>query len=452
MSGNYLWEDPPSADKFSACVHCGMCLEACPTYQETGLEQHSPRGRVHLITAVAEGKMEVNEAFADPVFQCLDCRACETACPANVQVGSLIEEARGQVRQAIPLKGWQGWVNRLFLRGIFPYPSRLHTLGKMTKWYQRSGLRHIVRRTGMLKVLPEHLRGMEAVMPEVKEPVMKKLPEVVPACGKVRQKVAFMTGCIMDVMFSDVNEATVRVLARNGYEVYMPRGQKCCGALQVHAGDREQAKILARQNIDAMLAAGVDHIVVNAAGCGAAMKEYGELLQNDMQYREKAELFSQKVVDISKFLYDYGYRKPEGELNTRVTYHDACHLAHAQNVRTEPREILRNIPGIELVELFDADRCCGSAGIYNLTHPAMAGKLLDRKIEDIPEQVAFVVTGNPGCMLQMALGVHQHRRKERVVHTVQVLDWAYQKEEEQSGHRRNDRTNGAVSAGEGTSL
>lgn len=428
MSGHYVWEDPPSSEKFSACVHCGMCLEACPTYQETGLEQHSPRGRVHMIAAVAEGKIDLNEAFADPVFQCLDCRACETACPSNVQVGSLIEAARGQVRQAMPLKGWKGWFNRLFLRGIFPYPPRLRALGSLAKWYQRSGVQKLVRRAGLLNLLPEHLRGMERALPKVDDPVMKKMPEVVQAKGPVRKKVALLTGCVMDVVYSDVNAATVRVLTENGYEVHLPRGQRCCGALHVHAGDREQAKKLAKQNIDAFLETGVDHIVVNAAGCGAAMQEYGELLENDPEYREKAAQFAEKVVDVSKFLYDNGYRKPRAPLNTRLTYHDPCHLAHAQNVRSEPRELLKSVDGVELVELCDADRCCGSAGIYNLTHPEMAGRLLDRKMDDVPDGVETVVTGNPGCMLQLSLGVHKHRRAKKVLHTVEVLDMAYRQE------------------------
>ncbi|MEB3102173.1 (Fe-S)-binding protein [Ferviditalea candida] len=426
--GNYLWPDPPNEDKFSVCVHCGMCLEACPTYQETGLEQHSPRGRVHLIKSVAEGKLAVNEAFADPVFQCLDCRACETACPANVQVGSLIEEARGQVRQAMPLTGWKGAINRLFLRGIFPHPSRLHAVGKLTRFYQKSGLRTVARKTGVLNVLPKHLKGMEAVLPDVQTPVLKKYPEVVPAQGETRQKVAMLTGCVMDLAFSDVNESTIRVLTRNGYEVHLPREQRCCGALQLHAGDREQGKALARQNIDAFLNADVDAVVVNAAGCGAAMKEYGELLHEDPEYRDKAAEFSAKVIDVSKFLHQNGYIKPKGRVDKTITYHDACHLAHGQGVRSEPRELLKDIPGIRLVELPDADRCCGSAGIYNITHPEMASKLLDRKMDDIPEGAELITMGNPGCMMQIALGVHQHHRKEKVVHTVQLLDWAYQNE------------------------
>lgn len=430
-TSHYVYEDPPDEDKFSVCVHCGMCLEACPTYQETGLEQHSPRGRVYLIKAVAEGKMSLGEVLSDAVFQCLDCRACETACPANVQVGTLIEQARGQVRQAMPLTGWQGLVSRFFLRGIFPFPRRLFLLGTLIKIYQKSGLQWLTRKTGLLRMLPAHLRQMEAVLPEVKQPVITRYPSVIPPEGETRKKVALLTGCVMDVMFSEVNEATIRVLTKNGYEVHLPHQQRCCGALQLHAGDRAKAKQLARQNIDAFLATDVDYVVVNAAGCGAALREYAELLRNDPEYKEKAEQFSRKVVDVAKFLYDNGYRKPTGRVEKRITYHDACHLAHAQGIRFEPRKLLQDIPGIEWVELPEADRCCGSAGIYNITHPQMASRLLKQKIVNIPDEVELVTMGNPGCMLQIAMGVHQHHRKEQVVHTVQVLDWAYQREAEQ---------------------
>ncbi|GGK13871.1 glycolate oxidase iron-sulfur subunit [Caldalkalibacillus thermarum] len=425
-ASNYLWEDPPDEDKFSVCVHCGMCLEACPTYLQTGQEHQSPRGRVHLIKAVAQGKLEVNEAFEDPVFTCLDCRACETACPAGVQVGALIEQARGQVRQAMPLKGWKGWLNRLFLRGIFPYSSRLYLLGQLLKFYQKSGLQHVVRKLGLLKILPAHLEEMEKVLPPAGKPVLKTYPTVVPAQGPTKQRVGLLTGCVMDVVFSDINEATIRVLTRNGYEVVLPKEQKCCGALQIHAGDRETGKKLARQNIDAFLSAGVDKIVVNAAGCGCALKEYAELLRNDKEYKTKAQVFVEKVEDISKFLHDNGYEKPTGEFNLRVTYHDACHLAHGQGIRFEPRKLLQSIPGVEVVEMTNADTCCGSAGIYNLTHPDMAGKILTEKMKHVPQDVELITMGNPGCMLQMAMGVLREGRNQRVVHTVEVLDWAYQ--------------------------
>lgn len=263
-------------------------------------------------------------------------------------------------------------------------------------------------------------------MPKVGKPVMKKYAEIIPAEGETKQRVAMLTGCIMDVMFSDVNEATVRVLTKNGYEVMIPRQQRCCGALHVHAGDRDTGKQLAKQNIEAFREA--DTVLVNAAGCGCALQEYPELFRDDPEWKEKAEAFSAKVVDVSKFLVDHGYRKPTAEMKTRVTYHDACHLAHGQGVRSEPREILRDIPGVEMVDLPDADRCCGSAGIYNLTHPQMAGALLDRKIDDVPEDVEMISMGNPGCMLQIAMGVERHGRSEKVVHTMQLLDWAYEKE------------------------
>ncbi|ERI07616.1 cysteine-rich domain protein [Aneurinibacillus aneurinilyticus ATCC 12856] len=415
-------------DKFAACVHCGMCLESCPTYDELGHEHQSPRGRVHLMKAVAQGKMAISEAFADPVFTCLDCRACETACPSGVQVGTLIEEARGQIRETLPLTGWKKTISRTFLRKLFPYPARLQVLGKALKVYQRSGLQTFARKTGLVNLAPQHLRDMEAIMPMVTEPTLTKYPHGIPANGKVKMQVALFTGCIMDVMFSDINEATIRVLTRNGYEVEMPQGQRCCGALHVHAGDREEGRRLARQNIDAFLEADPDKVIVNAAGCGCALKEYPELLREDQEYRERAKQFAAKVEDVSKFLHDYGYRKPQGKLNARVTYHDACHLAHGQGVRREPRELLESIPGLQIIPLPDADRCCGSAGIYNLTNPGMAGKILDKKMENMPAEAELISMGNPGCMLQIAMGVAKCGRNQQVVHTVQLLDWSYQKE------------------------
>lgn len=431
-TGNYLWEDPPDEEKYSACVHCGLCLESCPTYLETGHEQQSPRGRVHLIKAVAEGKLSITAGFENPVFTCLDCRACETACPSGVQVGSLIEAARGQIRQAIPLTGWKSLLHSFFLRKLFPHPSRLFFFGRLMKWYQKSGMQAIVRKTGLIRILPRHLQEMEHVLPEVSDPVMKSHPETISTTEHVRGRVALFAGCVMDVMFSEINEATIRVLTRNGYEVALPREQRCCGALHIHAGDREQGKILARQNIDAFLAAGVDSVIVNAAGCGCALKEYPELLHHDPQYREKAVRFAEKVEDISHFLVTHGYQKPQGRVEAKVAYHDACHLAHGQGVRAEPRQLLREIPGVEWTEMELADRCCGSAGIYNLTHPEMAEKILDEKMKAIPEKLELLAMGNPGCMLQMMKGVKKHGRREKIVHTVQLLDWSYEREVRQA--------------------
>ncbi|CAH0344340.1 (Fe-S)-binding protein [Bacillus sp. CECT 9360] len=427
---NYLWSDAPDENKWADCVHCGMCLESCPTYELTGQEQHSPRGRVHLIKSVAEGKLEVNEQFMDPVFTCLDCRACTTACPADVDVGGLIEEARGQIRQAMPLTGWKGSVSKLFLQGIFPHQNRLNSMGNLLKFYQKSGMQKVVRKTKLINVMPRHLVEMEAIMPEVKEPVRKKYKneKVIKAKGETRHEVSFLTGCVMDVMFSDINESTINVLTRNGNDVNIPQNQTCCGALHVHAGDRETGRKLAKQNIEAFKDS--EKVIVNAAGCGCAMQEYSELFRDDPQWHEKAEEFSAKVEDITKYLHDTGYEKPKAKLNNRITYHDACHLAHGQGVRQEPRDILLDIPGVEMVHMPNADRCCGSAGIYNITNPEMAGAVLESKMQNVPEDVEMISMGNPGCMLQMAIGVQKYGKNQKIVHTIQLLDWAYQKEGE----------------------
>nr|WP_237418649.1 (Fe-S)-binding protein [Halobacillus litoralis] len=432
---NYFPKDHPDEAKWADCVHCGMCLEACPTYLETGQEQHSPRGRVHLIKSVAEGKLNVNEAFADPVFQCLDCRACTTACPADVDVGGLIEEARGQVRQAMPLRGWKGAAGNFFLKRLFPHPNRMQTVSGLLKLYQQSGLQKVMRKSGAVKVMPDHLAGMEAIMPEMKASVQKtyKNVDVIPAKGAAKARVAMLTGCIMDVMFGDINESTIHVLTYNGNEVTLPKQQTCCGALHVHAGDRDTGRKLAKQNIEAFEDAG--KVIVNAAGCGCALKEYPELFKDDPKWRERAEKFAAKVEDVSKYLYDTGYVKPESPIQKRITYHDACHLAHGQGVRHEPRQMLQDIPGVEYKEMKNADTCCGSAGIYNLTNPEMAGAVLDRKMTDVPEDVEMISMGNPGCMLQMAMGVQKYGRRSEIVHTIQLLDWAYQKDEQAAGRK-----------------
>ena len=436
---NYLWKDAPDEKKWADCVHCGMCLESCPTYEITGQEQHSPRGRVHLIKSVAEGKISVNEQFTDPVFACLDCRACTTACPANVDVGGLIEEARGQIRQAMPLTGWKGMISKFFLKELFPHSHRLEAAGSLLKLYQKSGMQKVMRTTGMLNMMPAHLAEMENVMPKITRSVRKKYKKkrVLKAKAERKAEVAFLTGCIMDVMFSDINEATLNVLRRNGNDVVIPPSQTCCGALHVHAGDRDMGRQLAKKNIEAFQHA--DTIIVNAAGCGCMLKEYPELFREEEQeWLEKAEVFAEKVQDISKYLHDTGYRPPQAKLHKRITYHDACHLAHGQGVREEPRDILLSIPGVEMVHMANADRCCGSAGIYNLTNPDMAGAVLQSKMEHVPHDVEMISMGNPGCMLQMAVGVKKYGRSQQIVHTVQLLEWAYQKEEEEA-HRVEEK-------------
>ncbi|UOF90269.1 (Fe-S)-binding protein [Fodinisporobacter ferrooxydans] len=429
LESAFKWPDAPDEDKYSVCVHCGFCLEVCPTYQQLGDENQSPRGRVYLIKSASEGLLPLDESVIDPVFQCLDCRACETVCPSGVQVGALIEEARGQVFYAEPAKGMKGAVQKLFLRGIFPHPNRLKMVGKLTRFYQKSGLQAVSRKSGLLKILPKQLREMEAILPEVPATsALDSLPERIPQRGDKKATAALFTGCVMDVVFSDINRATARVATHNGLEVIVPKQQICCGALQVHAGDREQARQMAKHNIDVFLASDADYIVINAAGCGAALKEYPELFRDDPFYHEKAEQFSARVRDISELLVEVGFEPPQAEVKRTITYHDACHLCHAQKVRSQPRQILRSIPGVTLVEMPNSDRCCGSAGIYNITHPDMAGQLLERKMDDVPEGVECIAMGNPGCMMQIMVGVHRRETDLDVLHTIEILDEAYRRE------------------------
>ncbi|GLG02298.1 glycolate oxidase iron-sulfur subunit [Alicyclobacillus hesperidum subsp. aegles] len=427
---DFCYPDAPEEDKYSVCVHCGFCLEVCPTYQAWGDENHSPRGRVFLIKSCAEGELPLDESVIDPVFTCLDCRACETVCPSGVQVGALVEEARGQVFHARREHGESDPLMRLFLRGIFPRPGRLKTIRRLMRFYQKSGLRSLARSTGVMRVLPPQVREMEDVIPEIgRGPAMDVLPPVIAPKGERKATAALFTGCVMDVFFSDVNEATARVMVRNGVEVHVPREQICCGALQVHAGDRDMAREMAKKNIEVFERAGADYIAINAAGCGAALKEYPELFHDDPAWHERAVKFSARVRDITQLLVEVGFDPPKAELPMSITYHDACHLCHAQKIRREPRSLLTSVPGVDLREMPDSDRCCGSAGIYNLTHPDMAGELLERKMDDVPPGVEAIVMGNPGCMMQIRLGVKKRNQQLRVMHTVEVLDLAYQREE-----------------------
>lgn len=422
----------PDRDEYSKCVHCGFCLEVCPTYQQLSDETHSPRGRVFLIKQVAEGLLPL-QAAEDPVFACLDCRACETVCPSGVPIGHLIEMSRGQIYSARTQEHKQSRRERWMLRGLFSHPRRLRLAGDILRLYQVSGLRRAARAVGALKLLPRHLREIEAGLPTV--PPRRSSPSHPSGDFNINPedaspvRVALLTGCVMDVLFADINDATARVIARNGMTVVIPEGQVCCGALHVHAGDREEAQALARRNIDEFGRSQADFVVTNSAGCGAAMKEYGDLLRDDPDYHKKASTFSAQVRDISELLVEQGFEAPTGRLDRQVTYHDACHLCHAQKVRAQPRQLLSAIKGLSMVEMPDADRCCGSAGVYNLTHPDMAGQLLERKIADIPKQASAVVMGNPGCMIQIRAGLVAHDDATPVLHTIQLLDMAYQAED-----------------------
>ncbi|HSW51560.1 MAG TPA: heterodisulfide reductase-related iron-sulfur binding cluster [Bryobacteraceae bacterium] len=411
-----------SRKSMSGCVHCGFCLAACPTYDQLGIEDDSPRGRLHLIRNIADG-MYVSSKVLAHLDLCLDCRACEAACPAGVKYGRIIEDARMQLEAGRNRSFWDSRLRRFFMRDVFPNPARLRALARALRLTQRLGLDRLAVKLGIV-------RGRMAAMAQAARVpdrfASDVVPELVPAKAAPRHKVAFLQGCVSDVMFGPTNEATIRVLTANGCQVSVPAGQCCCGALAFHLGDLEQARRQARRNIDVFLATGADSYLTNAAGCGSTMKEYGRLLAADAEYAVKAEQFMAKVRDISEFLASIELVPPSNPVPLKVAYQDACHLAHGQGIRLQPRKLLAQIPGLELVSLRDSDTCCGSAGIYNLVQPEMADALLKRKMGNIAATGAqAVATGNAGCMMQLRLGVRQYGPEVEVVHVVDLLDRSY---------------------------
>jgi glycolate oxidase iron-sulfur subunit len=415
-------------DDLLKCVHCGFCLPSCPTYAELGQEPDSPRGRIYLIKAVADGRLDLTGSVEAHLSLCLACRACETACPSGVPYGHLIEAARAELARRRPGPAGRRWLRRLALEVVLPRPRLLRALAATLRLYQRSGLQRLVRASGVLRRLPPPLADAEALLPPLPPAAGRgPLPAVVPPCGARRARVGFLHGCVQDAVFRHHNEATLRCLARQGVEVLVPRAQRCCGALHAHAGEPEAARTLARANIAAFEAVGpIEAVLVNAAGCGAHLKAYGHLLRRDPAWAARARAFAARVVDVTEYLARQPLAGPLGPLPLRATYHDPCHLAHGQRVRSEPRALLRAVPGLELLELREADMCCGSAGSYNLTEPAMARRLLERKMAHVQATGAqAVVTANPGCLLQLAAGVRARGLPMDVLHVVEVLDRAY---------------------------
>jgi glycolate oxidase iron-sulfur subunit len=401
------------------CVHCGLCLNQCPTYSALHLEPESPRGRIHLVKAAAEGRIDLTDRFKEHLYLCLLCRACETACPSGVQYGHIAESAR-EILGPPGSKFARSVLNFAFTQ-LLPYPRRLKLAAALLRFYQRTGMERLIR-----PFLPKKLREMQSMLPPISPHFFSPPAYILPAIGTRRAKVALLNGCVMPLIFSDVNEATVRVLRRNGCDVVFPEGQLCCGALNIHNGERTAARKMARRNIDAFLEAGVDAIIVNAAGCGATMKEYSHLLQDDPAYVEKARRFVALVKDASEFLAGIGLTGKLASLEMTVTYQDPCHLAHGQGVRSQPRRLLQAIPGIRLVEMDGADRCCGSAGIYNLTHSEMSQHLLKEKMQAVAATDAnALVVPNPGCMLQFRYGSQRYGPKLTVYHLMDLLDRAY---------------------------
>lgn len=434
-------------DLMRQCIHCGFCLPTCPTYAVLGVEMDSPRGRIYQMQAVAEGRLAISPEFVEHMYCCLGCRACETACPSGVQFGKLIEAAREQIQieavQPVPFNEAKAdmpgnGVERLLRWFFFEFmlPSRVVTslVFAGLKLYQRSGLQALAHSSGILDkvdALPTPLQGKlkmpEKLFPTVKGDLFPQLiPEITPAIGKQKYRVGFVSGCIMDQVYRDINEATIRVLSANGCEIITPPQQLCCGALHVHAGEAMRGRELARSNIDIFEPYECDFIIINSAGCGSNLKEYGHLLRDDALYARRAEAFSAKVKDISEFLTSIDLNRDMGEVNRTVTYHDACHLFHGQKVKQQPRDLLKAIPGLQIVPLKEAEWCCGSAGIYNITNQEMASQLLERKMNNLAATGARIVaTGNPGCMMQIALGAREREMDVQVVHPVELLDEAY---------------------------
>lgn len=405
------------------CVHCGFCLPACPTYQTGGLEVESPRGRIYTMKALSDGKATVNATVLRQFDSCLGCMACVSACPSGVKYGTLIEQTRAELELAHPRRLGDGWF-RGFLFALFPSFDLLRLALFLQLLYVKSGLRVLVHALGLPKLLPARVRQMEALLPEVGwGHFTSRLAEVTPATGTQRARVALLPGCVQRAYFPGVNEATVRVLAAEGCEVVVPEGLGCCGALSVHAGREREAQDLARAVIARLEAERPDFVVVNAAGCGSSMKEWGRLLAHDPLWAGRAQAMAARVRDVSELLDQLGPVAPRHPIAVRAAYHAPCHLQHAQKVRDEPRRLLRAIPGVELVEIPDGEQCCGSAGVYNLVEPQSARAVGERKVEHLlSTSPQLLVSANPGCTLHLAALLRERGKPLRALHPIELLD------------------------------
>ena len=419
-------QDRPSADIIKDCVHCGFCLTACPTYLETGNELDSPRGRIYLMKSALHGEIPMGGSLVEHLDKCLGCLACEPACPSGVKYGVLIEAGRSQIERRFE-RSLGDKLHRGVIFSLFPYPRRLKLLLPFLYLYQKLGISGLLRSSGILGKVSPKLEQMEAMLPAVKSPTVPgALPAVIPPVGNKRYRVAMLTGCVQSVFFGDTNGATARVLAENGCEVVVPESQGCCGALSVHSGRLSEGRDFAKNTIRTFEGLDVDAVIVNSAGCGSTMKEYGEILKGDPEFSERTEALSSKTKDVMEFLYDIGLQGKLQGLNLRVTYQDACHLGHAQRIKSQPRQVMEQIPGLEFAEMPESDVCCGSAGIYNLVQPEMSRSLLERKINNLRAlEVDYLVAGNPGCLLQIKKGIDKYGLGIRTAHPIELLDWSY---------------------------
>ena len=411
--------------KTMKCIRCGFCLDACPTFRLTGQETRGPRGRIYLVRSWREGVIPFDSDVVEALDTCLGCRACETACPSGVEYGAILEMARAHIEESRLRPSAQSFA-RAQLLATLTNPGRLAASLKAAGLFGRltGG-----RMPGFAAKLLSGSADAALALPQAQgEAKVHTLPERSPAKGVKRHTVGMLAGCVMRVLFGDTNAATMRVLQANGCEVVVPRAAGCCGALHLHTGFHTDALARMRALIDAFapFLSELDAVVINSAGCGSTMKEYGDLLADDPAYREKAQAFAAKVRDISEWLVEIGLTPPAGRIDATVTYHDACHLAHGQKIRQQPRQLLAQIPGLHLVEMDESDTCCGSAGVYNVTEPEMARRLLDRKIANLRATGASIVaTGNPGCLSWIRQGAQEARLNVRICHPIELLDEAY---------------------------
>jgi glycolate oxidase iron-sulfur subunit len=414
----------PVYEDYARCIHCGLCLNACPTYRLWNLEADSPRGRIHQMMHVELNQQPITTSFVDHIDKCLDCRACETACPSGVEYGKLVEHARARIERDYP-RSWLARVTRNFVfRHLLPDPHRIIDAARVLRFYQRSGLQAIARGIGVLKLLG--LAERERLLPRIDDYFFyRRLGWSFPAAGPRRVRVAFFAGCVANVTFSQLNEATIRVLTANGCEVVIPKGQLCCGALAAHAGIRDAARELARKNLDVFLREDFDAIITNSAGCGSTLKEYHHLFSPHEPEYTQARALAARACDVTEFLATLGLTAKMKPLPIRVTYQDSCHLLHGQKIREAPRILLRAIPNLDFVELPYSEICCGSAGIYNVTQTETSLELLAEKMRHAQSTGAqTIVTANPGCLLQLRAGAAIHRTSQEVLHVVELLDRA----------------------------
>ncbi|MGD1905875.1 MAG: (Fe-S)-binding protein [Leptolyngbyaceae cyanobacterium] len=419
-------QHPPAQPLIDACVHCGFCLTTCPSYRVIGKESDSPRGRIYLMDAINKGEATLSPTSVEHFDSCLGCLACTTACPSGVQYDQLIASVRPQVQRnhsrSLPERLLRG-----LIFSLFPYPDRIRLLLAPLGLYQVLRLSKLVQGSGLLKRFSPNLAAMESLLPKVTpQSFQDNLPEVVPAQGKRRYRVGMILGCVQRVFFSGVNEATARVLSANGCEVVIPRSQGCCSALPAHQGESHQAQALARQMIDSFADKNVDYVIINAAGCGHTLKEYGHILQDDPEYRDRAQQFSAQVRDVQEFLAEIGLTAPLQPLTDEpltVVYQDACHLIHGQKISLQPRQLLKKIPQVQLREPIDAALCCGSAGVYNMLQPEVAEELGQMKVKNLLNTGAtLIASSNPGCSLQIQKHLQEQGKSAPLMHPITLLD------------------------------